>query len=41
PPLRTPAPVPPPAGVTSAQLGALAALDEEQVERLAELDAEG
>ncbi|WP_030808890.1 acyltransferase [Streptomyces sp. NRRL F-2799] len=41
PPLRTPAPVPPPAGVTGAQLGALAALDEEQAEQLAKLDAEG
>ncbi|MFF2131416.1 acyltransferase [Streptomyces olivochromogenes] len=40
PPLRTPAPVPIPDGVTPKQLLALSELDEETVERLAELDAE-
>ncbi len=40
PPLRTPAPVPIPDGVTPEQLLALSELDEETVERLAELDAE-
>ncbi|MEU6544941.1 acyltransferase [Streptomyces sp. NPDC046859] len=38
PPLRTPAPVPIPDGVTPGQLQALAGLDEETVARLAELD---
>ncbi|MCG8970094.1 acyltransferase [Streptomyces sp. CL12-4] len=38
PPLRTPAPVPVPDGVTPEQLRALARLDEETVARLAELD---
>ena len=38
PPLRTPAPVPIPEGVTSDQLLRLSGLDEEAVARLAELD---
>ncbi|MCX2924877.1 acyltransferase [Streptomyces sp. NEAU-W12] len=38
PPLRTPAPVPIPEGVTPEQLRALSALDEEDVARLAELE---
>ncbi|MET8815878.1 acyltransferase [Streptomyces sp. NPDC004549] len=41
PPLRTPAPVPPPDGSTPAQFRALAELDEGQIEQLARLDAEG
>jgi hypothetical protein len=40
PPLRTPAPVPIPEGVTPQQLLALADLDEESVARLAELEPE-
>jgi hypothetical protein len=40
PPLRTPAPVPIPDGVTPEQLLALSELDEESAARLAELDAE-
>jgi hypothetical protein len=38
PPLRTPAPVPIPDGITPDQLQALAELDDETVARLAELD---
>ncbi|MFF2200717.1 acyltransferase [Streptomyces sp. NPDC058145] len=41
PPLRTPAPVPPAEGITPEQLRALADLDEEGVEELARLEAEG
>jgi hypothetical protein len=40
PPLRTPAPVPIPEGVTPEQLLALSELDEETAARLAELDEE-
>jgi hypothetical protein len=40
PPLRTPAPVPIPAGTTTEQLRALAELDEEGVARLAALESE-
>jgi hypothetical protein len=40
PPLRTPPPVPIPAGVTPEQLLAIADLDEADVARLTELDAE-
>jgi hypothetical protein len=40
PPLRTPAPVPIPDGVTPEQLLALSALDEESLARLAELETE-
>ena len=40
PPLRTPAPVPIPDGVTSDQLVALSGLDEESAARLAELEPE-
>jgi hypothetical protein len=40
PPLRTPAPVPIPDGVTPDQLRALSELDEETVARLAELEPE-
>ena len=40
PPLRTPAPVPIPVGVTPDQLRALSELDEESAARLAELDAD-
>lgn len=40
PPLRTPAPVPIPDGITPEQLQALADLDDETVARLAELDEE-
>ncbi|NEC77450.1 acyltransferase, partial [Streptomyces rochei] len=38
PPLRTPAPVPIPDGITPGQLRALSQLDDEAVARLAELD---
>jgi hypothetical protein len=41
PPLRTPAPVPLPDGITPEQLRALADLDEEAVEGLARLEADG
>jgi hypothetical protein len=41
PPLRTPAPVPIPDGVTSEQLVALSGLDEESAARLARLEPEG
>ncbi|MBV2356401.1 acyltransferase [Streptomyces sp. J2-1] len=41
PPLRTPAPVPPPDGMTPEQMRALSELDDEQIERLAQLETEG
>ena len=41
PPLRTPAPVPIPEGITPEQLRALSELDEESVARLADLDERG